>query len=162
MPQDLSFRWCSGTLFCYYLYSETLIRVNRSLVPAIGVHDDVFEKLRLLARAWDISEPEVVARLLVEFQRSGRARPTHQGESAAGIEIHAIYEGVRIGALFDPVTTSVTITSGPCTGQTFKSPSGAAVALVGALNPAVKPNRSGWSFWWISETGEMLQVLRRR
>jgi hypothetical protein len=131
------------TLFCYYLYSETLNRVNRRIVPAIGVHDDVFEKLRLLARAWDISEPEVVARLLV------------------GIPIHAIYEGVRIGALFDPVTSSVTITSGPCAGQTFKSPSGAAVALVGALNPAVKPNRSGWSFWWISETGEMLQVLRR-
>jgi hypothetical protein len=53
-----------------------------------------------------------------------------------GIEIHAVYEGQRIDGRYDPTTKAVTILSSPAHGK-YKSPSGAAVALVMALNPGI-------------------------
>ena len=130
-------------------------------MPAIGVHDQTFDKLRLLARAWNINEGEVVARLLNEFQRTDR-RHSEAAGGREGLALHVTYEGTRVTATYDPVTSGVTITSGGLAGQTFRSPSGAAAALVGHLNPAVKPNRSGWSFWTLTDSAELLQSIRPR
>ncbi|MFE0250951.1 DUF262 domain-containing protein [Streptomyces sp. NPDC059010] len=76
-----------------------------------------------------------------------------------GVEIHAIYEGRRINAYYDPSSRIVTIPSGPGRGE-YETPSGAAVAAVKALNPHVNPNRNGWSFWTVSATGALLQSIR--
>ncbi|WP_314220903.1 GmrSD restriction endonuclease domain-containing protein [Streptomyces zaehneri] len=76
-----------------------------------------------------------------------------------GIEIHATYEGRRVDAYYDPSSRIVTIPSGPGRGE-YESPSGAAVALVQALNPHVNPNRNGWSFWAVTATGHLLQSIR--
>lgn len=76
-----------------------------------------------------------------------------------GVEIHAIYEGRRVNSYYDPSSRTVTIPSGPGRGE-YESPSGAAVAVVRALNPHVNPNRNGWSFWTVTATGNLLQSIR--
>ncbi|WP_330451655.1 MULTISPECIES: DUF262 domain-containing protein [unclassified Streptomyces] len=76
-----------------------------------------------------------------------------------GVELHAVYEGRRTTAYYDPPSRTVTIPSGPGRGV-YESPSGAAVATVQALNPHVNPNRNGWSFWTVTATGALLQSIR--
>ncbi|MER7107770.1 GmrSD restriction endonuclease domain-containing protein [Streptomyces sp. NPDC000229] len=76
-----------------------------------------------------------------------------------GVEIHATYEGQRVDAYYDPASRVVRIPSGPGRGE-YETPSGAAVALVHALNPHVNPNRNGWTFWTVTATGRLLQSIR--
>jgi hypothetical protein len=76
-----------------------------------------------------------------------------------GVEVHAIYEGRRVDAYYDPSSRVVTIPSGPGHGE-YETPSGAAVAVVHAINPLVNPNRNGWSFWTVTATGQLLQSIR--
>ncbi|MEU4133042.1 GmrSD restriction endonuclease domain-containing protein [Streptomyces wuyuanensis] len=76
-----------------------------------------------------------------------------------GVEIHALYESRRTDAYYDPSSRTVTIPSGPGRGE-YETPSGAAVAVVHALNPHVYPNRNGWSFWTVTATGQLLQSIR--
>ncbi|GGT04414.1 hypothetical protein GCM10010271_02850 [Streptomyces kurssanovii] len=76
-----------------------------------------------------------------------------------GVEIHATYEGRRVDAYYDPVSRVVRIPSGPGRGE-YETPSGAAVAVVHALNPHVNPNRNGWNFWTVTATGGWLQSIR--
>ncbi|MFF4744931.1 hypothetical protein QRN89_29925 [Streptomyces chengbuensis] len=76
-----------------------------------------------------------------------------------GVEIHALYESRRTDAYYDPSSRTVTIPSGPGRGE-YETPSGAAVAVVHALNPHVNPNRNGWSFWTVTATGQLLQSIR--
>ncbi|MYS20848.1 hypothetical protein GA0115240_123662 [Streptomyces sp. DvalAA-14] len=75
------------------------------------------------------------------------------------VEVHAAYDGHRVSGRYDTSTGVLTVTTGPAQG-TYESPSGAAVAVVNDLNPHVKPNRNGWSFWTVTVTGEPLQSLR--
>ncbi|MFK4693535.1 GmrSD restriction endonuclease domain-containing protein [Streptomyces pristinaespiralis] len=76
-----------------------------------------------------------------------------------GVEIHAVYEGRRVDAYYEPLSRVVRIPSGPGRGV-YETPSGAAVAVVHALNPHVNPNRNGWSFWTVTATGRLLQSIR--
>ncbi|MGW1916066.1 hypothetical protein ACWCQS_36425 [Streptomyces sp. NPDC002076] len=76
-----------------------------------------------------------------------------------GVEIYAIYESRRVNTYYDPSSRTVTIPAGPGRGE-YDTPSGAAVAVVRALNPHVNPNRNGWSFWIVTVTGQLLQSLR--
>ncbi len=76
-----------------------------------------------------------------------------------GVEVHAVYDGRRVDGYYDPSSRTVTIPSGPGRGE-YESPSGAAVALVHALNPHVSPQRNGWSFWYVTATGKLLQSIR--
>jgi hypothetical protein len=77
------------------------------------------------------------------------------------VAIHVIYQDHRIEATFDPDTEAVTVQSEPLADRTFSSPSGAAVEVVRCLNPDIRPNRNGWNFWIVNETGATLQSLRR-
>ncbi|MER7968388.1 DUF262 domain-containing protein [Streptomyces sp. NPDC096080] len=76
-----------------------------------------------------------------------------------GVEIHAVYEGQRVDAYYDPLSRVVRIPSGPGRGE-YETPSGAAVAVVHVLNPHVNPNRNGWNFWTVTATGRLLQSIR--
>ncbi len=82
------------------------------------------------------------------------------GEPEDGVSVHAIYNGTRIDGRYHPATGKLEITSGVLARQVFKTPSGAAIAVVRAHNPGVKPNRNGWTFWVVTETGKLLQSLR--
>jgi hypothetical protein len=75
------------------------------------------------------------------------------------VEVHAVYDGRRVNGYYDPSSRTVTIPSGPGRGE-YESPSGAALAVVRALNPHVSPQRNGWSFWIVTATGEFLQSIR--
>ena len=126
----------------------------------IAVAHEVHERISLLALAWGTSEGKAVERLLDAFQKSG---PRHQDPNVdRRIRVHAVYEGARTDGLFEPVSEALEITSGPLAGRSFRSPSGAAVAVVQATNRGINPNRNGWSFWIQTETGEILQMIRRR
>ncbi|RUP64633.1 hypothetical protein SSPNP10_28350 [Streptomyces sp. NP10] len=76
-----------------------------------------------------------------------------------GVAIHAVYEGQRVDAYYDPLSRVVRIPSGPGRGE-YETPSGAAVAVVHVLNPHVNPNRNGWNFWTVTAIGRLLQSIR--
>ena len=128
-------------------------------MPTVRVDSDVQKQLRLLGRAWNTSEGDALRRVLDHYRSEPADSGTPESESA-GIPIHATYEGNRIEALFDPETHKIQILKGPRAGQSFRSPSGAAIEVVRALKPNVHPNRNGWGFWVVTETGHMLQSIR--
>jgi hypothetical protein len=99
-------------------------------------------------------------RWLVRQARQAGQEATEDPGAAGGVQIHAVYGGVRTDGVYDPATTAVTITSGPLAGATYSRPSGAAIAVVQLSNRTVNPNRNGWSFWIVSSTGERLQTIR--
>ncbi|GHI06980.1 hypothetical protein AQI88_34345 [Streptomyces cellostaticus] len=123
-----------------------------------GVDDVTFTQVNLLARAWNVSPADAVRKLIEHFQRPDAVT---QAASAKGerVAVHALYGGVRIEGEYDPVTQTLTVTTGPAAGD-YRTPSGAASAVLQAVNPQVKPNRNGWSFWVVTETGGLLQTLR--
>lgn len=129
---------------------------------AIDVSTATASKIGLLARAWNLTEPETVDRLVAEFE--SRPRRPSQAERAAGapetVPVHATYQGVTVQGCYNPLVGSLEITNGPAAGRTFKTPSAAAIAVVSAMNPSVNPNRNGWNFWLITATGERLQRIR--
>jgi len=128
-------------------------------MPEVEVSMSTKQRVALLARAWGVTEGEAVERLIDEFQRGEPA--DSQAPAPHNVAVHAVYGGARIDGLFDPATGSVAITTGPLAGMTYRSPSGAAIAVVSLHNRSVSPNRNGWDFWLMSETGERLRTLRR-
>ncbi|MGC7100401.1 hypothetical protein ACPZ19_37455 [Amycolatopsis lurida] len=128
----------------------------------LDLTDSDYDRVMLLARAWQISGGEVVRRLLDDFVSADRSAATigDQGPVENSVAIYADYGGTRIEAVYYEATKRVDITSGVLAGTSYKSPSGAAMGVVQALNPNVHNNRNGWSFWFIAENGKALQTIR--
>jgi hypothetical protein len=76
------------------------------------------------------------------------------------IKVYADYDDERIDAEYDPGAKTVLIVSGKLEGWLYNSPSGAASAVVRAYRPGVDPNRNGWTFWNVQDTGATLQSVR--
>jgi hypothetical protein len=76
------------------------------------------------------------------------------------VSVRALYEGVWTEGVFDAASGRLTIASGELAGQVFKSPSGAARAVVQLLNPDVFANRNGWLFWTVTHDGQPLATVR--
>jgi len=128
-------------------------------MPEIPVSPATEERIALLARAWRVSAGEAVQRLLDEFQRG---QPAAKPVAASGhVSVHAVYGGTRVEGRFDTTSQGLEITSGPLAGTAYRSPSGAAIAVVSLHNRSVNPNRNGWTFWIVSQSGERLKTLRR-
>lgn len=87
---------------------------------------------------------------------SGLAQAAHAGV----VDIHVDYDGMRIEAEFDPTSRSLLILNGSLEGERYKTPSGAAMAVVRRHRPDVDPHRNGWLFWTVSKTGAALQSVR--
>ncbi|WP_370943971.1 DUF4357 domain-containing protein [Amycolatopsis sp. cg5] len=121
-------------------------------MPDVAVSPEGHKRIRLLARAWSISEGEVISRLLDQFQHGAPG-------SESTVEIFGIYQETRVEAVYHTASERVDVTTGELAGQSFKSPSGAACAVVAALNPDIAPNRNGWTFWF-TEPDRPLQCLR--
>ncbi len=51
------------------------------------------------------------------------------------------------------VHNRVEIVDGPLKSRSFKTPTGAARAVVRHYNPSVNDNRNGWGFWQIDNGG---------
>ncbi|MFE2046536.1 hypothetical protein ACFXAZ_37640 [Streptomyces sp. NPDC059477] len=126
---------------------------------SIPVDDATYSQVILLARAWNVAPGEAVRRLVEHFQQP-EPSPRAASEDEPGVAVHAVYNGERAEGRYDPVTQALTVIEGPGTGH-YRTPSGAASAVLQAVNPRVKPNRNGWGFWTVTETGALLQTLRR-
>lgn len=105
-------------------------------------------------------ESEAILRAAAQKRRSSRRPDTVVEMSTPSVPIHVDYHGRRVNALFDRAGGGIRIVSEPLDGMSFGSPSGAAIAVVRALNPDVRPNRNGWKFWTVSATGENLSSIR--
>ena len=132
-----------------------------SPVGSIDLDEQTHALVRFAARMFDVSEADVVARAV-------RALTTESTESArpprdpwTPLDVYGEYGDTRVEGQYLPATRRLTVTSEPIAGAKFKSPSGAARAVVAALNPdrsAAQTN--GWRFWHIADTDERLEVLR--
>ncbi|MFF4647782.1 hypothetical protein [Streptomyces sp. NPDC001389] len=130
---------------------------NLSSAPQhLHVESEVHHQVALLARALGLTSGEAIAHLLGLY-----AQPLSEAPARAGTHtpVYAIYQHRRVEGYFDRSTGALSIPAGPGAGQ-YKTPSGAARAVVAALRPQVSPIRTGWTFWHLSETGARLETLR--
>ncbi|MFI5960196.1 hypothetical protein [Cryptosporangium sp. NPDC051539] len=136
-----------------------MIYVSREGIKLAHIEVDEVTKqvISFAAKMDDVSEGEIIRRLVGRFALQPEPDP---GES--GVAILAIYEGHEVRARFYG-PARVVISDGPLAGQSFKTPTGAARAVVRHYNPQVNDNRNGWTFWQLDD-GEgprsWLQTLR--
>lgn len=149
-------------------------RSRERVMGSVELDQSTDERLQILAQAWRVSKADAVSRVFSEWMAIGSKpsagpQPEHRrhevapGTTSDGhVDVYLEYEGVRSQGLFDPSTEALRITEGPLAGKFYKSPTGAAVAVVQHVNPSVNPNRNGWSTWRVTESGEFLQSIRGR
>ncbi|SCG15632.1 hypothetical protein GA0070610_1870 [Micromonospora echinofusca] len=126
-------------------------------MATIEVDDGTKRTVSFAARMANVTEGEIVRRLIADSSLAGE-EPT---ERENGVPIYADYEGHRTRALYF-APARVQIVDGPLKGKSFKTPTGAARAIVRHYNPRVNDNRNGWSFWQIDNGGPRvwLQSIR--
>jgi hypothetical protein len=152
----------------YLLYILTLrysddSKQGGSISATVEVDEQTYRSLEFAARVSNITPSEVVARLVAAASTPAPALGEAAGpHSSEGVAVYADYEGHRTRAIYDRDTTRVDVTSGPLEGRSFKTPTGAARAVVAYYKPSVSPNRNGWWFWTLDDgSGRRLQVIRR-
>lgn len=133
------------------------------MTGTIEVDDRTYRSLEFAARVASISAGEVVARLVADASMPNPTpSPAGSEDASKLVGIYVDYSGHRTKADFDPDTSRVDITAGPLAGRSFKTPTGAARAVVAHYKPEVSPNRNGWSFWILDDGSQrFLQSLRR-
>ena len=129
-------------------------------MPIVEVDQQTDDYLALAAKVAGISKGQVVAQLVVLATSEPTSGATARSSGDRTVPIHADYEGHRTNALFVRGPGRIEIADGPLAGESFKTPSEAAVRVVREYNPEVNPNRNGWTFWMITETGAPLQTIR--
>ncbi|MGO4613395.1 hypothetical protein AB4305_04425 [Nocardia sp. 2YAB30] len=129
----------------------------------IEVDDRTYRSLEFAARMSGSTPGDVVAKLVADASipiptTSVEAEKT---KTTIKVSVYADYEGHRTHGSYDRNTTRIDITSGPLAGRSFKTPTGAAGAVVAHYKPTVSPNRNGWSFWILNDgSGKSLQSIR--
>ena len=131
-------------------------------MPIIELDQTTYEAIDLAARITGMNHGQVVARLIQQSKVGPEPGAPSSDQEASSVEIHVDYEGHRTAALFRELTNRVDIVGGPLAGQSFKSPSSAARAVIALYKPDVSPQRNGWTFWVLSDgSGRFLQAIRR-
>ncbi|MFE9991221.1 hypothetical protein ACFYRK_30745 [Streptomyces sp. NPDC005381] len=132
--------------------------------PTIEVDEQTYRSIEFAARMGSTTAGEVVARLVrTASVPSSASTVTSKEDMETGgkVGVYADYEGHRTRGSYDQDTKRIDITSGPLAGQSFKTPTGAARAVVTHYKPDVNPNRNGWSFWMLDDrSGGLLQSVR--
>ncbi|RDG34675.1 hypothetical protein [Streptomyces corynorhini] len=131
--------------------------------PAIEVDEQTYRSIEFAARVGGTTAGEVVARLVrtASVPPSTPAVASEEGSAERKVNVYADYEGHRTRGSYDQDTKRIDVTSGPLAGQSFKTPTGAARAVVAHYKPDVNPNRNGWSFWSLDDgSGGLLQNIR--
>jgi hypothetical protein len=104
-------------------------------------------RLSFAARMAGVTEGEIVRRLGAASSLEEAEEPDPD-PGQKGVPVYADYEGHRTRAsYFAP--GRVEIVDGPLKGEAFRTPTGAARAVVRHYNPSVNDNRNGWGFWQI-------------
>lgn len=123
----------------------------------LQVPHDTYIKAQVAAQLVGVSAAEFVTRAVDALIAAGR-QPIDPWEP---VPILGEYRDTPVEAMYVPATQRVIITSGPAAGQKFSSPSGAARAVVVAINPdRVSAQTNGWRFWRLAATGDPLQTIR--
>lgn len=117
-------------------------------MATIEVDDAVKRTVSFAARMADVTEGEILRRLIAANSLEATERDLRQ----EGVPIYADYEGHRTQAVYF-APARVEIIDGPLKGRSFRSPTGAARAIVRHYNPSVNDNRNGWLFWQIDNDG---------
>lgn len=129
-------------------------------MATIDVDEGTKQAVSFAARMAKVTEGEIIRRLIAA---TASAREDTV-PADRGVAIYACYEGHRVSArYFAPAR--VEIVDGPLAGKSFKTPTGAARAVVRHYNPSVNDNRNGWGFWQIdngTSAREWLQSIRPR
>ncbi|MGQ4724899.1 hypothetical protein [Streptomyces tunisiensis] len=132
--------------------------------PTIEVDAQTYRYIEFAARMGNTTAGEVVARLVRTASVPSSVPADANGQDAKAerkVDVYADYEGHRTRGSYDRDTKRIDITSGPLAGQSFKTPTGAARAVVTHYKPGVNPNRNGWSFWLLDDgSGEFVQSIR--
>lgn len=130
-------------------------------MATIEVDEYTKQTVSFAARMANLTEGGIVRRLIEASLLPEESLPTSTDH---GIAIYGDYDGHRVRArYFEPAR--VEIVDGPLAGQSFKSPTGAARAVVRYYNPGINDNRNGWAFWQIDDesgTRAPLQTIRPR
>lgn len=123
---------------------------------------DDAETIRFVARAAGVEEAVVVGRALRALLTAPPADPTEAADPAdpaSEVPIEAVYRRHLTTATYIPATGRVRITSGPLKDTAYRSPSGAATAVMQAANPDRTGSRvSGRRFWRVTATGERVEA----
>lgn len=117
-------------------------------MATIEVDEGVKRTVSFAARMADVTEGEIVRRLIAASSLEAKEPDPRQ----TGMPIYADYEGHRTRALYF-APARVEIVDGPLKGESFRTPTGAARAVVRHYNPSVNDNRNGWGFWQIDNGG---------
>lgn len=133
------------------------------MTATIEVDEQTHRSLEFAARISNTSAGEVVARLVAAASMPEQTpSATERSETSTGVAVYAVYDGHRTHASYHSDTTRIDVTSGPLAGRSFKTPTGAARAVVAHYKPGISPNRNGWSFWTLDDgSGQLLQAIRR-
>ena len=133
------------------------------MAKSINVDEQTFRSLEFAARISNMTPGEVVARLVANASTSSENEETEQrahGPSGV-IPVYADYDGHRTEGYYDPLTTRIDLISGPLAGKSFKSPTGAARAIISHYKPDVSSNRNGWTFWMLNDgSNRLLHSIR--
>jgi hypothetical protein len=126
-------------------------------MATIEVDDSSKRTLSFAARMANVTEGEIVRRLIADSSLAAE----EPNPGLKGVPIYADYEGHRTRALYF-APARVEIVDGPLKGKSFKTPTGAARAVVRHYNPRVHDNRNGWGFWQLDNGGPRvwLQSIR--
>ncbi|MCO8272952.1 hypothetical protein M1L60_20360 [Actinoplanes sp. TRM 88003] len=117
-------------------------------MATIEVDEDTKQAVAFAAHMANLSENAIIRRLIAASTVASEER-TRTGNQ--DVSVYADYEGHRVHARFvEPAR--VEIIDGPLAGQSFKTPTGAARAVVRHYNPGINDNRNGWTFWQL-DTG---------
>jgi hypothetical protein len=108
------------------------------------------------ARVANLSESAIIRRLVEASALTDDKRPQSTDQ---GVTVYADYEGHRVRARYTE-PTRVEIIDGPLAGQSFKTPTGAARAVVRHYNPTINDNRNGWTFWQIDNESSVRRPLQ--
>lgn len=134
-------------------------------MPTIDVPDQTYARLSFAARVAGIT----IAELLDRLTAPSDAAPSASGPQAVALQanaetkVYATYRGQRIDGFLDLETERLRVTAGPAdlVGQSFRSPTQAAVAAVRMINPGRDhPETNGWRFWREAESGRIIDRLR--
>jgi hypothetical protein len=117
--------------------------------------------IRFAAGMFGVTEAEVIARA-VRLATTRTAEDAEPLDTWAAIPLCAEFDGKQWEASFIPATGRVRVTTEPLAGKAFKSPSGAARAIVAACKPErASPQTNGWTFWHIERVdGAPLNSVR--
>jgi hypothetical protein len=133
------------------------------MVATVEVDENTLRSLEFAARVAGTTPGRVVARLVETASKpwSNSGQPLEQSDVSTHLGVFADYQGHRTHGQYDRITGRIDIASGPLSGHSFKSPTGAARAVIRLYKPGINPNRNGWSFWMLDDgSGKPLQSIR--